>query len=129
MDVADRAQHQAYIGEGVTLDEFASGVSTSEGVDLADLEPLTTLYVRTTNSLYQINVLKGTRILVQGGKSFPDITRGNLSGSSLGGSLLKCGWIGVGMRMEICSGDRRFLTSPVREINVERDLSNDLEST
>lgn len=124
MDSVNRAQYPAFSREGMTLDEFASELSTREGVRLADLEPLTTLLVYTTNSLYRIGVLNGTRILVQGG-TFAEITPADFSGSGFGGSLLKCGWIAVGLRMEIRAGNRRFVTSPVRAISMESHASAD----
>ena len=68
---------------------------------------------------------QGTTVLVQGGRRFPDITAGQLTGSGLGGSLLKLAWIGVGLRIEICAGGRRIATSPVREITTERKPSTD----
>jgi hypothetical protein len=40
-----------------------------------------------------------------------------LEGASLGGSFLKVGWIGVGLRMEIRDESRRIVTSPVRHID------------
>lgn len=52
MDSVNHAQYPAFSGGGMTLDEFASEVSTRDGFRLADLEPLTTLHVHTTNSLY-----------------------------------------------------------------------------
>jgi hypothetical protein len=103
-----------------TLDGFADEVSATEGVCVRDLEPLTTLLVRTCNSLYRIIVSRGTAVLVQGGQFFPEVTLGHLDGSSFGGSLLKLAWIGVGLRMEISSGGQRIVTSPVREIRTER---------
>jgi hypothetical protein len=46
---------------------------------------------------------------------------GRLIGSGFGGSVLKRGWIGVGLRMEFCSEGRRVVTSSVRNISVDRD--------
>jgi len=106
-----------------TLDGFADEVSATEGICVRDLEPLTTLLVRTCNSLYRIIISRGTTVLVQGGQFFPDVTPGHLDGSSFGGSLLKLAWIGVGLRMEICSGGQRIVTSPVREFRTERPPS------
>jgi len=102
-----------------TLDGFADELSASEGVSLLDLEPLTTLLVRTCHSVYRIIVLHGTTVLVQGGLAFPDATIGHLNGSGFGGNLLKLGWIGVGLRMEISSDRKRFVTSRVRAITSE----------
>jgi len=44
---------------------------------------------------------------------------GRMDGSGFGGSLLKVGWIGIGLRMEILAGDQRIVTSPVRDISIE----------
>jgi hypothetical protein len=106
-----------------TLEAFADKVSASEGVSLSDLEPLTTLLVRTSHSVYRIIVMQGTTVLVQGGSAFPDATIGHLHGSGLGGSLLKLGWIGVGLRMEISSDGKRFVTSRVRAVTTKRNPS------
>jgi len=77
--------------------------------------------VKTCNSVYRVIVVRGTRVVVQGGAAFHTSAIGRLSGSGLGGSLLKRGWIGVGLRMEICSDGRRVVTSSVRNISVNAD--------
>ena len=79
-----------------TLDGFATEVSQTDGIGLADLDPITTLLVRTQNSLYQIVVVQPRQkaVLVQGGPFFPQATRAVLSGSNFGGSLLKVAWVG-----------------------------------
>ena len=108
-----------------TLDGFADEVSAADGINLHDLDPLTTLVVHTCNSMYRIIVSRRTAILVQGGRFFPDATEGHLHGSSAGGSLLKLAWIGVGLRMEICANGQRIVTSPVRAIVRERGIGSD----
>jgi hypothetical protein len=62
------------------------------------MEELTTLAVRTTNSLYEITILDG---MVRGGEFFPVRTPVRLEGSTCGGSILKRRGIYVGSRMEI----------------------------
>ena len=59
--------------EGAPSEDFAQEVALTEGVGLAELESLTTLLVRTDNSLYRIIVLQSPRpnILVQGGDFSP----------------------------------------------------------
>ena len=109
-----------------TLDGFATEVSQSDGIGLADLDPLTTLLVRTANSLYQIVVVqpRGKTVLVQGGPFFPQPTHAVLSGSNFGGSLLRVAWVGIGLHMEFCAGDQWIITSRVHAITVqpEREL-------
>ena len=122
MDSARHGQDPAY-KHPVTLDGFIDDVSASEGIRLADLERLTTLLVHTANSRYRIIVLDGPRMLMQGGRYFPDNTTCDLGGSSFGDGPVKFGWIGVGMRMEIWSKGRRIITSPVRAITTSRNHS------
>ena len=107
------------------VDEFADEASASEGLNLDDLEPLTTLMVRTCHSRYRIVVWRGTTVLLQGGRRFPHTTVCRINGSGCGGSVLKLAWIGVGLRMEIAAGGGCIVTSPVLEITTERDSSSD----
>ena len=107
-----------------TLDGFRADTSHAEGVNLLDLDPLTTLLVRTCNTRYRITISSGTTVFVRGGRFFPETTVGQLNGSSAGGSFLKLAWIGVGLCMEILADGRRIITSPVREIATERQPSS-----
>jgi hypothetical protein len=105
--------------EAATLDGFAAATN-GPGVALRHLEPLTELTVHTRNTCYRIVVSQEADIVIQGGAFFPDPTRAHVEGSSVGGNLLKIGWIGVGLRMEIVADGRRIVTTAVRSI-VRRD--------
>jgi len=100
-----------------TLDGFAKATEAVQGIYLRDLEPLTRVIVRTCNSEYRILVSTDGEMLVEGGRFFDRPTPAVLEGASLGGSFLKVGWIGVGLRMEIRDESRRIVTSPVRYID------------
>ena len=104
-----------------TLDGFATEVSQTDGIGLADLDPITTLLARTQNSRYQIVVVQPRQkaVLVQGGPFFPQATRAVLSGSNFGGSLLKVAWVGIGLHMEFRAGDQWIITSRVQSITVQ----------
>ena len=104
-----------------TLDGFIEAVSQAHGIDLTEVDALSTLVVRTDNSVYHITVLRPSarEVLVQGGKFFPERTRACLSGSSFGGSCLKLGWVGLGMHLEFHAGNQWIITSHVRAIAVE----------
>jgi hypothetical protein len=106
-----------------TLDGFVEETCDARGLYLRDVEPLTTLIVRTRNSRYRIIVTRDTSAIVQGGQFFPDATPGRIDGSGFGGSFLKVGWIGIGLRMEIFADGQRIITSPVRDISIERHAS------
>ena len=104
------------------MDGFVAASSASDGISLRDLEPLTTLHVRTRNSHYRIVISHQTAIYVQGGRFFPESTDARLDGASFGGSFLKMAWIGVGLCMEIWAQGQRIITSPVQSITRdERD--------
>jgi hypothetical protein len=103
-----------------TLESFSALVMDVEGVHLHHLPPLTTLLVRTMNSLYRVVITQGSDVYIQGGAFFPDPTSAYIDGASIGGSCLKVGWIGIGLLVEIRSGGRRIITSPVRTITTEQ---------
>jgi len=99
-----------------TIDGFIAASTTTDGVSVRDLEPLTILHVRTCNSSYRILIAQQPAVFVQGGRFFPEATDARLEGSSVGGSFLKVGWIGVGLCMEIWAQGQRIVTSPVQSI-------------
>ena len=105
------------VTRAATLTGFTAAVATTHGVHLRDLPPMTTLHVQTRNSQYRIIVSTGDAVLVEGGQFFPCLTPAHVSGASVGGSFLKVGWIGVGLRMEILVDGRRIVTSPVLDIS------------
>jgi hypothetical protein len=104
------------VPRAATMDGFLAASSASDGLCVRDLEPLTTLHVWTCNSCYRIVISHQAAIFVQGGRFFPEATEARLEGSSAGGTLLKVGWIGVGLRMEIWAQGQRIVTSPVQSI-------------
>lgn len=101
---------------GATL-EVWSDSEWSDGVQLDQIEELTTLAVQTRNSLYEITVLNGRsgEVLVRGGEFFTKRTPVRLEGSTCGGSILKRRGLYLGLRME-------FVPEPVEMISrVEYD--------
>jgi hypothetical protein len=109
--------------QAATLDGFAAATS-GPGVVLRQLEPLTELLVQTRNTCYRIVVSRDADIVIQGGSFFPDPTHAHVAGASLGGNLLKVGWIGVGLRMEIVVDGRRIVTTAVRSIVRHEDRAS-----
>lgn len=117
--IADPARGRA---GSETLDGFVSATA-GPGVSLREMQPLTSLVVQTRNTRYRIIVSNGDDIIIQGGTFFPDPTSARLEGASLGASLLKVGWIGVGLRMEIRAGGQRIVTTTVRAIEDARSAA------
>jgi hypothetical protein len=106
-----------------TLDRIGDLVDDAAGVHLRDLPPFTTLLVWTVNSLYRVVVAQWPEVYVQGGAFFPEPTLAYVDGASIGGSCLRVGWISAGLLVEIRSGDRHIITSPVLAITTEQASS------
>jgi hypothetical protein len=109
-----------------TLDGATQITRELDGVTLESLESYDTIYAQTRNSDYKIFLLdpKSGRALVQGGKFLTEPVEATISGSTFGGCMLKMGWLGVGLRMEININGQRLETSPVQVLRVEHDNLN-----
>ncbi len=107
----------------LTLDGVIEISDELEGVTLETLKPCDTIHVRTRNSDYEVFLLdpESGRSLVRGGKYFAEPMEATVSGSTFGGSMLRLGWLGVGLRMEICVNGKCVATSPVQELRVEHE--------
>lgn len=99
-----------------SLQGFAEAAIEAEGVYLASLAAIDQLEVRTRNSLYKLTMLGDGRVLVLGGAFFPVWTEAQLSGSTLGGSFLKVGWVGCGFCMEFLHAGQRIVTTRAKAI-------------
>ena len=108
---------------GATLDGIGDLVDDTAGVDLRGLPSFTTLLVWTMNSVYRVVVTQWPEVYVQGGAFFPDPTLARVDGVSFGGNCLRVGWISPGLLVEIRSGGRHIITSPVLAITTEQAVS------
>jgi hypothetical protein len=99
-----------------------------QGVELATLTRFDRIDVRTVNSDYRIFLLdpETGRALLQGGRQITGQVEAKVFGSSFGGSVLRTGWIGVGLRMEALANDKYIRTSPVQSLCVEHETSPEL---
>ena len=90
------------------------------GVQVACLNALDVLHVRTKNTLYEITLLDAAsaEVLVRGGRFFPEHRRAILAGSSLGGAFLKLHGVYVNFCMELNTGVLRVVTTAVESITV-----------
>jgi hypothetical protein len=82
----------------------------------------TPVTIQTLYSTYELIVRDGGRhdVLLRGGRLFPGWTEAHVNGSTAGGSAIKSGWIGPGLRIEVVVDGKRFTTSPVQTIWIER---------
>ena len=104
-----------------TLDGFAFEPGCVEGVALQSLEAGTVLKVITRHSHYRLVLLDPARksVLVTGGRLFPETREVCCDGATAGGSVLKVGWIGVGLRLEMSIGRLKITTSRIQSITIE----------
>jgi hypothetical protein len=102
-----------------TIDRLALQFGDRDGVMLRDLQPGTVVSVITRHTAYRLVVLDGVeqRVTLCGGR-FPEDTEVRVDGATTGGSILKAGWIGIGLRLELWQDHRRILTSHVRSLSI-----------
>lgn len=105
---------------GAILDDFVEAATWGDGVWLRDIGPHSALVLDTRSTRYRLVVTRGDEVVVEGGQCFREPTVARVHGSSLGGSFIKLGWIGVGFQIEIIVGDEKIVTSPVRAIALQR---------
>jgi hypothetical protein len=105
------------------LDGFIELSASQEGVALHSLAVFDTICARTLNSDYTIFLLNPEtgRALVQGGRYFTEPAEATVSGSTFGGCMLKMGWLGLGLRIEICARGQRIVTSPIQSLRIKRE--------
>jgi hypothetical protein len=120
-DVAETASQSA---------DLARQSDSVTGIDLRALPAGTAVVVDTRHSRYRFVMLDGSgrNALVEGGPYFPQEATARIEGSTLGGSLLKVGWIGLGLLVELSFGGKRIITSRVRSISVPKG-SHDEQSS
>ncbi len=104
-----------------SLDGFTELSSSLDGFALRTLSQFDTVCASTQNNDYFIFLIEPEtgKAYVQGGKFFAEPVEATVSGSTFGGCMLKMGWLGVGLRIEICAGGQRIVTSPVKSLRVE----------
>jgi hypothetical protein len=100
--------------------EFTQEPRSKCDLPFGNLEPFDTILLETHNSDYRIQLLdpQTGRALVEGGSYMLEPSEVLLRGSAVPGSEFRGGEICVGCRVEMWVGDRVFITSPVKSIEV-----------
>jgi hypothetical protein len=103
------------------LEEFVHEPGCSDGIDFQSLPPGTVVHVNTRYSTYRLVVVDpdDKRATVAGGRFFPEPTELRIEGATAGGTAIKAGWIGVGLRLEMSALSNRVTTSVVRSVTVD----------
>jgi len=102
-----------------SLDSW-SNARWSEGIQIDELRQLDALTVLTQHSVYELIVLEADRgrVLVRGGRHFPEFTEASLMGSSAGGNFLKHLGIYRGLKLELATEDRHIVTSRIESARI-----------
>lgn len=104
-----------------------SDLELSETTELRfeELDPFDTILLHTHNSDYRILLLDPTigRALVEGGAYLLEPNEALLKGSAVAGDAIKAGAICVGHRLEMWVGERVFLTSPIKTVQVKHNIA------
>lgn len=99
-------------------------VNLDAGIDVSKLEEGTKVIVETKKSIYEITIVKDSQIKIIGGIlpngefRFPTPVDAIFAGSSKG-LIVKQGWIGKGMKLEIIIDDKALVTSAVKTAEIE----------
>ena len=103
------------------LDQFVREPGCSDGLDIQALPPGTVVHVETRYSTYRLVVVNpdDKRATVTGGRMFPEPTELRIEGATAGGTAIKAGWVGVGLRLDMTSLSSRVTTSVVRSVTVD----------
>jgi hypothetical protein len=120
----DRGEQMHAIPRCCSLEGLIELGCSLQGIKLSTLNPFDTILVRTVNSEYRVFMLdpKTGSVLLEGGK-ITEPVEATVLGSSFGGSVLRNGWIGVGLRIEALAKEKYLRTSPVQAVCVEHEIS------
>jgi hypothetical protein len=84
------------------------------GIDIANLKKGDRVVVETKNSVYDMTVIEGCLVRIQGGRYFKEPKEELFSGCTLGTKIIRLGWICPSLRMEFGTPLHHILTSPVK---------------
>jgi hypothetical protein len=104
-----------------TFDDLAMKSGVGGGVMINALDIGSVLTVWTKHSCYRFVIVDPSARLarVTGGSLFPEPTDVRIEGATVGGSMIKAGWVGVGLRIEFMAGTRQITTSRVKFLSVD----------
>jgi hypothetical protein len=103
------------------LDAFVYESGCSGGIDFHSLDVGAVVTVHTTYSHYRLVVLDPERLraLVTGGRLFPESTEIRIEGATAGGTAIRPGFIGLGLRLEMSNNSNRITTSVVQSVAID----------
>ncbi len=107
------------------LDSFVEMQAAAEGVSVTTLAPLDTIHIHTAGGNFRLYLLdpEERRVLLEDDEAFTKPIEVTVSGSTQGGSMLKMGWIGIGLFLELQAGALRLTTPVVLSLRIEREMT------
>lgn len=97
-------------------DDINRRIAQSEadgGFKLADLQIGRTLIIQTRNTSYMLDRHEDGLYIHGNEKYCPVVTKCNVHGSTWGGSMLKVGFVGIGMHLEFSTETHPYITTSV----------------
>lgn len=86
----------------------------NDGLFVSDLPFRSDITFKTKNTTYTLSKESDGTLLISGNDKFcPTLTKCHINGSTWGGSMIKIGWIGVGMRVEFVPLEGNFKNQPI----------------
>ena len=102
------------INNAIRESELAGGISWK------DLPVGSRAEVQTKNTLYKLEKREDGSYIEGSSRFCPQPTKASIHGSTWGGSMLKMGWLGVGMYLEFSLDgyERAITTSQIQDVRV-----------
>ena len=121
-----------YFPAAADLSRFDDVVQGTGGVFIKDIPANTILQIDVADAVFTVMVVApaGRKLRIQSSQYIPELTDAILSGSTFGGCMLKEGWIGVGMFLEIFIPGRelpRITTAMVQKISIVTSGSSSIQ--
>ena len=123
-----RRRGPAATGAGAAEDP---GSESAEELELSKLKKFDTIVLQTQNSEYRMLLLdpSAARCLIEGGEYLMEPSEALVRGAGIPGEFFKDGSICAGSRLELWIGERVFITSPVKTIQLRHNAAAEVLQT
>jgi hypothetical protein len=102
-----------------TMDDIAVEAGWRDGMSVRSLDAGTVVVIHTRRSRYRVVTLDTPQKVRLEGGSLCAPVEASVVGATAGGSMVKLGWIGIGLRLELQIGGERVTTSTVESVAIE----------
>ena len=114
---------EVYVSKVADLAKCDDCIRRNSGIFVKDIPANTIIQIDAADAVFTVLVVDPAdrKIRIKGSQYLPELTDAVLTGSTFGGCMLKEGWIGVGMQLEILIPGLelpRLTTSMVKGISI-----------